>query len=751
MGLDGLLRCALGRRRGHRQRHRRSRSGIRRPTPPCRSLQRAAHRQARPRNKAALQAQLGLAPNADGAAVRRRIAAVRPEGARPSARRAAAARRAGRRSSRCSAPATGALEAGFADAAAAASAARSACVFGYDEALAHLFQAGADFIVVPVALRALRADPALRAALWRGAGRGAGRRPRRHGDRRQRSGARGRRRDRHTVLAAFGRALELRARPRARRSTRDADAMRRMRLNGMRADVSWRRPAQRYAALYRSIAGTAADDETRPPSLGVAADGARARGRAPAAERRAPSALPVYDGRPRSLARRDDPRRRRASCAASAPGFGAGARYGFRVDGPFDPARGARFDASKLLADPYAWAFDRPFRLHPSMFAFGDDSGAVAPKAIAGAPPAGEPGRKRIAADALVIYELNLRGFSRLNPAIPEGARGTFAGLAHPASIAHLACARRHRGRDHAGRRLRRRAASAGRSACPTPGATIRSCSASPDPRLAPGGWAEVRAATDALHAAGIEAILDVVFNHNGESDQFGPTLSFRGLDNAAFFRLDPANPARLHQRHGHRQLPRARPAARHRHGDRRAAALDDPRRHRRLPLRSCDRARPTRPRASIPMRRSSRRLRPIPCSRRRASSPSLGISAPAAISSAASARPSANGTTSFATPPGASGAATPGMRGEIRHPHRRLARCVRRRRRAVAAASTSSSPTTASRSPTSSPTTTSTTRRTASTIATARTTIPPGTTASRGRAKTRRSSRRAPATSAIC
>ena len=55
-----------------------------------------------------------------------------------------------------------------------------------------------------------------------------------------------------------------------------------------------------------------------------------------------------------------------------------------------------------------------------------------------------------------------------------------------------------------------------------------------PDPRLAPGGWAEVRAATDALHAAGIEVILDVVFNHTGESDEFGPTLSLRGLDNAA-------------------------------------------------------------------------------------------------------------------------------------------------------------------------------------------------------------------------
>jgi glycogen operon protein len=226
-----------------------------------------------------------------------------------------------------------------------------------------------------------------------------------------------------------------------------------------------------------------------------------------------------------------------------AEGFGAGARYGFRVAGPYEPARGARFDPSKLLADPYAWRFDRPFRLHPSMFAFGEDSGPFAPKAIAGAPPEGEPGRKRVAPEALVIYELNLRGFSRFNPALPESARGTFSGLAHPASIGHLAklgvttveimpadpfVDERH---------LPPLGLSNAWGYNPV-------VFGSPDPRLGPGGWAEVRTATDALHAAGMEAILDVVFNHNGESDQFGPTLSFRGLDNAAFFRLDPKNPA---------------------------------------------------------------------------------------------------------------------------------------------------------------------------------------------------------------
>ena len=226
-----------------------------------------------------------------------------------------------------------------------------------------------------------------------------------------------------------------------------------------------------------------------------------------------------------------------------APGFGAGARYGFRVEGPYDPAHGQRFDASKLLADPYAFGFDRPFRLHPSMFAFAEDSGPYAPKAIAGAPPRGEPGGRRVANESLVIYELNLRGFSRLNPAVPKAARGTFAGLAHPASIAHLA------GLGATVIEIMPADPFVDERHLPPLGLANAwgynsVVFGSPDPRLAPGGWAEVRAATDALHAAGMETILDVVFNHDGESDQFGPTLSFRGLDNAAWFRLNPQDPA---------------------------------------------------------------------------------------------------------------------------------------------------------------------------------------------------------------
>ena len=261
-----------------------------------------------------------------------------------------------------------------------------------------------------------------------------------------------------------------------------------------------------------------------------------------------------------------------------APGFGAGARYGFRVEGPYEPERGRRFDPSKLLADPYAWRFDRPFRLHPSMFAFGQDTGADTPKAIAGAPPPGEPGHKRIAPEALVIYELNLRGFSRLNPAIPEAARGTFAGLAHPASIAHLAALGVTAVEIMPADTFvdERHMPALGLADAWGYNAVVFG---SPDPRLAPGGWEEVRAATDALHAAGMEAILDVVFNHNGESDQFGPTLSFRGLDNEAWFRLDPRNPALYINDAGTGNcLALDRPLVIDM-GDRRAQALDGPRR----------------------------------------------------------------------------------------------------------------------------------------------------------------------------
>src|SRR4029077_17936536 len=129
----------------------------------------------------------------------------------------------------------------------------------------------------------------------------------------------------------------------------------------------------------------------------------------------------------------------------------------------------------------------------------------------------GEPGHKHIASEALIIYELNLRGFSRLNLTIPEAARRTCGVLAHPAATDRLA----------------KLGVTAVEIMPADPFVDDRHMPplglsdawgynsvvfGSPDPRLAPGGWAEVRTATGALHAAGMEAILDVVFNHNGES-----------------------------------------------------------------------------------------------------------------------------------------------------------------------------------------------------------------------------------------
>jgi glycogen operon protein len=227
-----------------------------------------------------------------------------------------------------------------------------------------------------------------------------------------------------------------------------------------------------------------------------------------------------------------------------APGLVEGARYGLRVGGPFDPARGHRFDAAKLLVDPAASEIDRPFALHPAMFERGADSAAAMPKCVVRAPPGGEPGRARIAMADTVIYELNLRSFSRLRMDIPERARGRFAALAERPILNHI--------KSLGVTTVEIMPADAFIDERHLPALGLSNAWGynpvfwgAPDPRLAPEGWREVRRAADALHAEGLEVVLDVVLNHNGESDEFGPTLSFRGLDNAAYFRLLPEDPAR--------------------------------------------------------------------------------------------------------------------------------------------------------------------------------------------------------------
>ena len=229
-------------------------------------------------------------------------------------------------------------------------------------------------------------------------------------------------------------------------------------------------------------------------------------------------------------------------------GVHPGARYGLRAHGPFAPEHGQRFNPNKLLLDPYAVAIDRPFRLHPSMFgyrrgaddlSFDDaDSADAMPKAIVAATDSAlRAFAPMVPWSRTILYELHVRGFSMRHPQVPAALRGTFAGLGDPASVAHL----KQLGVTSV-ELLPPAAWLDERHLVPlglrnywgyNPVGWL-----APDPSLAPGGWAEVRAAVDALAAVGIETVVDVVYNHSGEGDELGPTVSLRGLDNASYYRL---------------------------------------------------------------------------------------------------------------------------------------------------------------------------------------------------------------------
>lgn len=235
---------------------------------------------------------------------------------------------------------------------------------------------------------------------------------------------------------------------------------------------------------------------------------------------------------------------------AHVAGLGVGTRYGLRAYGPYDPGAGHRFNPAKLLIDPYALAVDRAFVFDRGMLGASPDGGpdqadsaSLMPKAVVADPATealwtGAPSWSRT-----VISELHVRGFTKRHPGVPEALRGTFAGLAAPAALDHLVKL------GITTVELMPAAAWVDERHLPPLGLTNYwgynpIAFSAPDPRLAPGGWAEVRAATSALNSAGLEVLLDVVYNHSGESDQLGPTLSLRGLDNATYYRLQPDNPA---------------------------------------------------------------------------------------------------------------------------------------------------------------------------------------------------------------
>lgn len=216
-------------------------------------------------------------------------------------------------------------------------------------------------------------------------------------------------------------------------------------------------------------------------------------------------------------------------------GLKPGQKYGYRADGPWEPHAGHRFDISKLLVDPYATVIDRPFQWHPDLAAKGVDTRAFAPKSVVSKYSHDNHHHARPAARGGLIYEVPVKAFSKLNPDIPEPLRGTLAAIAHPASIAHfkkLGVAAVELMPVHAWIDERHLAPHGLSNVWGYNPVSLMAL----DPRLAPNGIADLRAVADALHTEGIALYLDVVMNHTGESDVFGPVLSFRGLDNALYY-----------------------------------------------------------------------------------------------------------------------------------------------------------------------------------------------------------------------
>ena len=235
------------------------------------------------------------------------------------------------------------------------------------------------------------------------------------------------------------------------------------------------------------------------------------------------------------------------------PSVGPGQRYGYRVHGPWDPARGQRCNPAKLLLDPYAKAVEREVTWVPACYPykFGDenapseeDSAPYVPRSVVHNPffDWGNDRPPDVPLNESVIYEVHVKGFTARHPDIPEAQRGTYAGLAHPAALEYLTDLgitavellpvhqfvhddllverglRNYWGYNSIG-------------------------FLAPHNDYAAAGQrgeqvAEFKAMVKALHEAGIEVILDVVYNHTAEGNHLGPVLSMKGIDNAAYYRL---------------------------------------------------------------------------------------------------------------------------------------------------------------------------------------------------------------------
>jgi isoamylase len=238
------------------------------------------------------------------------------------------------------------------------------------------------------------------------------------------------------------------------------------------------------------------------------------------------------------------------------PDVGPGTFYGYRVHGPYEPENGHRFNPNKLLLDPYARAHAGQLKWDPAVFGYkmesGDDttfderdSAPFMPKCVIVDPDfdwKGEASRKNIPWDQTIIYEAHVKGFSQQHQGVPERLRGTYAGFGTQPIIDHIK--------------------SLGITSVELlPIHTFVNDSNllenkltnywgyntigffAPDPRYAadvPNSLREFKEMVARLHAAGLEVILDVVYNHTAEGNELGPTLSFKGIDNASYYRLLP-------------------------------------------------------------------------------------------------------------------------------------------------------------------------------------------------------------------
>ena len=238
------------------------------------------------------------------------------------------------------------------------------------------------------------------------------------------------------------------------------------------------------------------------------------------------------------------------------PGLGPGQQYGYRMYGPYEPQAGHRFNPSKLLIDPYAKAISGTISWNDALFgyelghpeedqSFSDtDSAPFIPKSVVIDPRFDWEGDKlpRIPYHRSIIYETHVKGFTKLHPAIPEEIRGTYAAIGHPVTIQYL-----------------KELGISAIELMPVHHFVLDKFLAdkgltnfwgyntigffAPDVRYASKGYLgeqvyEFKAMVKELHKAGIEVILDVVYNHTAEGNHLGPTLSFRGIDNLSYYRL---------------------------------------------------------------------------------------------------------------------------------------------------------------------------------------------------------------------